>query len=179
MRSKRILKLPARIKAPGMATPSFLMDRTIAISTTATSLAGDLRAEPLISRSTMSAVAKEPLTRLTLEFPVSNIVAVLDRLKEVCTVIVERPQSKELPRFSETKLGKKIEASMHGGVYLRIDLYNKGITQRVLAELAGIKQAHISLMIAGKRSISLENAQKFAEIFDRPADRYRHILDSK
>jgi len=49
------------------------------------------------------------------------------------------------------------------GVSLKGARVKEGITQKQLAEIAGVKQHHISEMENHKRSIGKKNAKKFAE----------------
>ncbi len=58
-------------------------------------------------------------------------------------------------------------------VYLRGIRYREDLTQKQLADLAGIPQRHISEMENGKRPIGKENAKKLAKVLN--AD-YRMFL---
>ncbi len=121
----------------------------------------------------MQAVAKTPHIEFSFKGPKDVLVDIVERLKGVYPI-----QTSESDDWFETDLHKKIQARMHGGSYLRIDLFKAGASQKALAEATGIPQPHLSQMIAGKRPISHENAQKLAKYFHRPAKRYR-VLPSE
>lgn len=116
----------------------------------------------------MLAVAKTPHIEFSFKGPKDVLVDIVERLKGVYPV-----KAVESEDWFETDLYKKIKARVHGGTYLRTDLFNAGIPQKALAEATGIPQPHISQMISGKRPINPENASKLAKFFNRPAKRYR------
>ncbi len=120
----------------------------------------------------MLAVAKTPHIEFSFKGPKDALVDILERLKGAYPIRVVESDSDSLD-WTSTKLHQQIKARMHGGSYLRIDLFKAGTSQKALAEATGIPQPHISQMIGGKRSISHENAQKLAKFFNRPAKRYR------
>lgn len=116
----------------------------------------------------MLAVAKTPHIEFSFKGPKEVLFDIVERLKGVYPV-----QTVESEDWFETDLYKKIKARVHGGTCLRTDLFNAGVSQKVLAEATGIPQPHISQMISGKRPINPENAAKLAKYFNRPAKRYR------
>jgi predicted XRE-type DNA-binding protein len=116
----------------------------------------------------MLAVAKTPHIEFSFKGPKHVLFDIVERLKGVYPV-----QMVESEDWFETDLYKKIKARVHGGTCLRTDLFNAGVSQKVLAEATGIPQPHISQMISGKRPINPENAAKLAKYFNRPAKRYR------
>jgi predicted XRE-type DNA-binding protein len=122
----------------------------------------------------MQAVAKTPLIEFSFKGPRDALVDILERLKGAYPIrIVESDEDSVAEDWTSSKLSQQIKSRMHGGSYLRIDLFKAGASQKALAEATGIPQPHISQMIAGKRPISHENAQKLAKYFHRPAKRYR------
>lgn len=116
----------------------------------------------------MLAVAKTPHIEFSFKGPKDVLVDIVERLKGVYPV-----KTVESEDWFETDLYKKIKARVHGGTCLRTDLFNAGVSQKLLAEATGIPQPHISQMISGKRPINPENAAKLAKYFNRPAKRYR------
>lgn len=116
----------------------------------------------------MLAVAKTPHIEFSFKGPKDVLFDIVERLKGAYPV-----QTVESEDWFETDLYKKIKARVHGGTCLRTDLFNAGVSQKVLAEATGIPQPHISQMISGKRPINPENAAKLAKYFNRPAKRYR------
>lgn len=116
----------------------------------------------------MLAVAKTPHIEFSFKGPKDVLFDIVERLKGVYPV-----QAVESEDWFETDLYKKIKARVHGGTCLRTDLFNAGVSQKILAEATGIPQPHISQMISGKRPINPENAAKLAKYFNRPAKRYR------
>lgn len=116
----------------------------------------------------MLAVAKTPHIEFSFKGPKEVLFDIVERLKGAYPV-----QAVESEDWFETDLYKKIKARVHGGTCLRTDLFNAGVSQKVLAEATGIPQPHISQMISGKRPINPENAAKLAKYFNRPAKRYR------
>jgi predicted XRE-type DNA-binding protein len=116
----------------------------------------------------MQAVAKTPHIEFSFKGPKEVLFDIVERLKGAYPV--KTVDSKD---WFETDLYKKIKARVHGGTCLRTDLFNAGVSQKVLAEATGIPQPHISQMISGKRPINPANAAKFAKYFNRPAKRYR------
>jgi predicted XRE-type DNA-binding protein len=116
----------------------------------------------------MLAVAKMPHIEFSFKGPKDVLIDIVERLKGVYPV---KPVDSE--DWFETDLYKKIKARVHGGTCLRTDLFNAGVSQKVLAQATGIPQPHISQMISGKRPINPENAATFANYFNRPAKRYR------
>ena len=116
----------------------------------------------------MLAVAKTPHIEFSFKGPKDVLIDIVERLKGVYPV-----KSVDSEDWFETDLYKKIKARVHGGTCLRTDLFNAGVSQKVLAQATGIPQPHISQMISGKRPINPENAAKFAKYFNRPAKRYR------
>lgn len=120
----------------------------------------------------MLAVAKTPDIEFSFKGPKEALIDILERLKGAYPICVVESDSDSQP-WTSTALSRDIESSMHGGTYLRIDLFKTGVSQKALAEATGIPRAHISQMIAGKRPISAENARKLAKYFRRAASRYR------
>lgn len=120
----------------------------------------------------MQAVAKTPHIEFSFKGPKEALVDILERLKGAYPIRVVESDS-DSQDWTSTKLHQQIKSRMHGGSYLRIDLFKAGASQKALAEATGIPQPHISQMIAGKRPISHENAAKLAKYFNRPAKRYR------
>jgi len=116
----------------------------------------------------MLAVAKTPHIEFSFKGPKDVLIDIVERLKGVYPV-----KAVESEDWFETDLYKKIKARVHGGTCLRIDLFNAGVSQKVIAEATGIPQPHISQMISGKRPINADNAVKLAKYFKRPAKRYR------
>lgn len=116
----------------------------------------------------MLAVAKTPHIEFSFKGPKDVLVDIVERLKGVYPI-----KAVESEDWFEADLYKEIKARVHGGTCLRTDLFNSGISQKVLAEATGIPQPHISQMISGKRPINPENAAKLAKYFNRPAKRYR------
>lgn len=116
----------------------------------------------------MLAVAKAPHIELSFKGPKEVLFDIVERLKGAYPV-----QAVESEDWFETDLYKKIKARVHGGTCLRTDLFNAGVSQKVLAEATGIPQPHISQMISGKRPINPESAAKLGKYFNRPAKRYR------
>lgn len=124
----------------------------------------------------MLAVAKTPHIEFSFKGPKDVLLDILERLKGAYPIrVVESEQ--ESQDWTATKLHQEIKSRMHGGSYLRIDLFKAGATQKALAEATGIPQPHISQMISGKRPINAENAGKLSKYFNRPAKRYR-VLSS-
>ncbi|HQF56317.1 MAG TPA: helix-turn-helix domain-containing protein [Fibrobacteria bacterium] len=120
----------------------------------------------------MLAVAKTPHIEFSFKGPKDALVDILDRLKGAYPIRVVESDS-DSQDWTSTELHQRIKSRMHGGSYLRVDLFKAGSSQKALAEATGIPQPHISQMIAGKRPISHENAQKLGKFFKRPAKRYR------
>jgi len=60
---------------------------------------------------------------------------------------------------------EEIEKYSEEGLMLRGSRYKNSLTQKQVAEALGISQHHISEMENGKRTISKQMAQKFAELF--------------
>jgi len=120
----------------------------------------------------MLAVAKTPHIEFSFKGPKDVLFDIIERLKGVYP-IQEVESDSDSQDWTSTKLYREIKSRMHGGSYLRVDLFKAGSSQKGLAEATGIPQPHISQMIAGKRPISHENAQKLAKFFNRPAKRYR------
>lgn len=120
----------------------------------------------------MLAVAKTPHIEFSFKGPKEALVDILERLKGAYPIRVVESES-DSQEWTSTALHQEIKSRMHGGSYLRIDLFKAGVSQKALAEATGIPQPHISQMIAGKRPISAENAQKLAKHFHRAVSRYR------
>jgi hypothetical protein len=118
----------------------------------------------------MLAVAKTPHIEFSFKGPKDALLDIVERLKDVYPIRVSDAGSVE---WLSTSLHKEISSSMHGGSFLRIDMYNAGMTQKALSEATDIPQPHLSQMIAGKRPINPENAAKLAAVFGRNAKRYR------
>lgn len=122
----------------------------------------------------MLAVAKTPHIEFSFKGPKDALVDIIERLQGAYPIRVVESDS-ESQDWTSTELHQQIKSRMHGGSYLRIDLFKAGESQKALAEATGIPQPHLSQMIAGKRPISHENAQKLAKHFNRPAKRYRML----
>jgi len=120
----------------------------------------------------MLAVAKTPHIEFSFKGPKDALIDILEHLKGDYPIHVVESES-DAREWASTDLHKKIQSRMHGGSYLRIDLFKAGISQKALADATGIPQPHISQMISGKRPINAENAQKLAKHFHRAASRYR------
>ena len=118
----------------------------------------------------MLAVAKTPLIEFSFKGTKDALLDIVERLKGAYPIQLVNSRSVD---WKSSSLNAKIQARMHGGSFVRIDLFNAGMTQKALADSTGILQPHISQMIAGKRPVSLENAKKFAKVFGRNAKRYR------
>ena len=116
----------------------------------------------------MLAVAKTSHIEFSFKGPKEVLLDIVERLKDVYPV-----KTVESEDWFDTDLYKKIKARTHGGTCLRTDLFNAGISQKILAEATGIPQPHLSQMISGKRPINPENAAKLAKYFNRSAKRYR------
>jgi len=116
----------------------------------------------------MLAVAKTPHIEFSFKGPMDALVDIVERLKGGYPIKVVESED-----WFESNLYKTIKARIHGGTCLRTDLFNAGVSQKVLAAATGIPQPHISQMISGKRPINPENAAKLAKYFNRPAKRYR------
>jgi len=120
----------------------------------------------------MLAVAKTPRIEFSFKGTKEVLIDIVDRLKGLYPIeIVD--DSEDSVEWKSTELHKKIKDRMHSGSFIRIDLYNAGMTQSALAEKTGIPQPHISQMISGKRPVNLENAKKLAKILHRDIKRYR------
>lgn len=125
----------------------------------------------------MLAVAKTRHIEFSFKGPKDALIDILERLKGAYPIQVVESES-DTQEWTSTELHRQIKSRMHGGSYLRVDLFNAGASQKALAEATGVPQPHISQMIAGKRPISHENAQKFAVFFKRPIKRYRVLPES-
>jgi antitoxin component HigA of HigAB toxin-antitoxin module len=125
----------------------------------------------------MLAVAKTRHIEFSFKGPKDVLVDILERLKGAYPIQVVESDS-DAQEWTSTQLHREIKARMHGGSYLRVDLFNAGASQKALAEATGIPQPHISQMISGKRPISHENAAKLAKHFHRPAKRYRVLPEA-
>jgi len=120
----------------------------------------------------MLAVAKTPHIEFSFKGTKEALIDIVERLKGLYPIeIVD--DSRASVEWKSTDLHKKIKARMHSGSYIRIDLYNAGMTQKALAELTDIPQPHISQMISGKRPVNLENAKRLAKALGREVKRYR------
>ena len=116
----------------------------------------------------MLVVSKTPHIEFSFKGPKDILYPIVERLKADYPI-----QTIESEDRVETSLYKQIKTRIHGGIFLRADLFNAGVSQKLLAEATGIPTGHISQMISGKRSINPEISAKLAKYFHRPANRYR------
>lgn len=63
----------------------------------------------------------------------------------------------------------------HPGEMIKDELKERGMTQKQLAELTGIKASVLSETINGKRSVSLSVAMALEKAFDIPADIWMNL----
>ena len=76
----------------------------------------------------------------------------------------------------EEVFGKHSPGQTEAAVYLRGIRYREDLTQKQLADLAGIPQRHLSEMENGKRPIGKENAKKLAKVLN--ADLVKQVSKS-
>lgn len=105
-----------------------------------------------------------------------------DKGQVILTLHVQREHVPEIKAFVN-KIEKKRNCSVdevfadlkenEQGTTLRGYRYREGLTQRQLAEQAGIPQRHVSEMENGKRPLGKDNARKLAKILNT---NYRFLL---
>jgi DNA-binding XRE family transcriptional regulator len=120
----------------------------------------------------MQALTKKPHTEkglVTLRFKVRPENA--DRIKEFVRQI--EPAEDEPSISLEDFFSKHFTGQTEAAVALRGYRYREDLTQKQLADQAGIPQRHISEMENGKRPIGKERAKKLAKVLN--AD-YRMLL---
>lgn len=120
----------------------------------------------------MLAAVKTPLIEFSFKGSKAALIAIVEKLKESYPIKLVNSSKAKVP-WASSDLRKQIKARMNGGAYIRIDLFNAGMTQKALAELTHIPQPHISQMISGKRPVNLENAKRLGKALSRDAKRYR------
>ena len=121
----------------------------------------------------MQALTKKPHIEnglVTLHFEVRPENA--DRIREFVKQI-EPVQEDETSITLEDFFSKHFQGQTEAAVSLRGCRYREDLTQKQLADMAGIPQRHISEMENGKRPIGKERAKKLAKVLN--AD-YRMFL---
>lgn len=81
------------------------------------------------------------------------------------------------PKYPSTMNNKKLTpfSATHPGELIKDELLARNITQKRLAELAGIAESVLSEIINGKRSISINTAIALERAIEIPADYWMNL----